>query len=393
MRLVLTLACIFAACGFVVEGPRGGASDAIDRLERAPRWEATEGSLRDDDVRGLGGGLEYAIHDSVCALRFIDAPSCEEVHQEIAGALAVWGSGHPGLHFEDVTTRIQPAFPLSALGKRAQGAEIDFFGASPDDFPPFRAHLTTGYTMFYERPAERVRLTNGGRSRATARIESADVRFNAARCFYIDASAARRDCIHFPSLVLHEIGHTLGIAHPDEFRSDNLDNDDDPANRLDIDCRDPSIGLATSPAYNGAAVAVGRDVQGPGRARRGLTWDDVAARDALYPHCGIRTLERFGQAWGAFARAADGHSATVRNQSKPSAARARAMARCMRGGGQDCRVLASFNGCFAYAEGRGGTAGQAHAMRSDHARVDAVLACTRDGGTDCRVTTDFCAFD
>ena len=59
--------------GFVVEGPRGGGRDALDHLERAPRWALSTGILVDTQARGLGGGLEYSIDDSLCGLRFIDA--------------------------------------------------------------------------------------------------------------------------------------------------------------------------------------------------------------------------------------------------------------------------------------------------------------------------------
>ena len=225
--------------GFVVEGPREKAADALTALRDAPRWGLSTGSLVNTGERGLGGGLEYAIDDSVCALEFIDRPSCDDIHLAISEALTEWGSGHPMLRFSDVTGQVIPAFPLAAFSESAQGAEIDFFGATPARFPPFQAELTTGYTLFYERPQDSLVLTNGSVIGGPSRIESADVRFNASRCYYLDSTKGQPACIHFTSLVLHEISHALGIGHPEEQFGFNLDTDTVANNEIEINCRAP----------------------------------------------------------------------------------------------------------------------------------------------------------
>ncbi|NBC21716.1 MAG: DUF4189 domain-containing protein [Alphaproteobacteria bacterium] len=393
-RAFLAALSLLALCGFSVEGPRGGSGDAITRLENSPRWSAGKASLASSGERGLGGGLEYAVDSSLCELEFVDGSDCSDIRRVLSGALGQWAAGHPALAFTDVTGRITPAFPLAATGERGQGAEIDFFAAGPKRFPPFRARQVTGYTIFYERRSGGLEMTNGTRRRGVARIESADVRFNASRCYYIALEAARAHCLHFPSVALHEIGHALGIAHPDDAPQYNLDSDDRPGNPIAIDCRNPARGLSVSLNLDGAAAAIGRNVQGAGRWIRGLTWDDQAARDALYPHCAIEKVERWSGAWGAFAVSqADGVAGRASLRETPAAAEATARQACRDAGGEACRLVASFEGCFAYASGQAGIVATAEAARDDAARVDAVLACGEAGGRDCRISADFCAFE
>ena len=396
-RSFLVFAFVFAiilpATAFVVEGPRRPAVSALAHLMTAPRWSQTEGSFLETGARGFGGGLEYVIDDSLCEMNFIDGASCELRKAAVRDALDQWASGHPSLWFVDLTGKVAPSFPLAATGQTQQGAEIDFFGSTAAEFPIFHNPATTGYTVFYERPQAELELTNGNILRGPIGvIESADVRLNADLCYYLDVAQAVEACVHFPSLLLHEISHALGIGHPEEKVHLNLDTDNIPGNEIAIDCRAPERGLMVTTDYDGAAVAHGRDVQGPGRWRRGLTWDDVAARDALYPHCGIERIERATPRWGAFALAANGATGVSRFARTKEIATEDALAKCTAEEGTVCRIVSSFNGCFAFATNERGAFGHAQSSRSDHARVDAVLACS-EAGEDCRVAVDFCAYE
>ncbi len=387
--VLAVLASWLIAGGFVVQGPREGGRDAIDHLERAPRWGLSANSLVGSGERGLGGGIEYAIDASVCELRFIDGATCPQIRNGVRKALQAWGEGHPVLTFVDVSDQVVPSLPL---GPGRQGAEIDVFGVGAARFAPFANSQLTGYTIFYERPQSALVLTNGQIAKGAGRIESADIRLSAERCFYIDPEKGRPACVHFPSVVLHEAGHALGLGHPEEDAALNLDRDGEPGNALTIDCRNPAAGLLVSPRYDAASVLIGQDVQGPGRWLRGLSWDDVAGRDALYPHCAIEARARFGGRWGAYARAGNGREGLALSEADAGAADGQALARCAADGGQDCRVIARFDDCFALAEAPGDVIGSARAGRSDHARVDAVLSCHERGGEGCRVRLQACAF-
>lgn len=392
LQISLFLVLVLPATAFVVEGPRRAAVSAVEHLKTAPRWGTTDGSLLETGERGLGGGLEYVLDESLCGLNFIHDTSCAARKEAVRDALGQWGSGHPSIWFVDVTGEIAPSFPLAAAGVTRQGGEIDFFGSTPADFPPFVNPQLTGYTLFYERPIQALEMTNGKMlSGPIGVIESADVRLNASLCYYLDASRAVPECVHFASLLLHEISHALGIGHPEENVHLNLDTDRVPGNEIKIDCQAPERGLIVATDYDGAALAHGRDVQGPGRWRRGLTWDDVAARDALYPNCDIERIERAPASWGAFALAANGATGISRFAPSKEAAGADALAKCELEGGS-CRIVSRFNGCFAFATNDQNAFGHAQASRSDYARVDAVLSCS-EAGKDCRVNTSFCAYE
>ncbi len=383
---------VMVSMAFVTEGPRRGGTSPIDHLERSPRWALTSTSLVQSGERGLGGGLEYAIDDSICGLNFIDDSNCEIRKEIIAEAFAEWRSGHPALRFTDVSNAVIPAFPLAATRESGQGAEIDVFGATGEYFPPFLNPALTGYTIFYEGEPGALTLTNGSQLTSASAIQSADIRINAAKCFYIDTAQGRPNCVHFPSVILHEIGHALGLGHPDENLRYGLDTDRVAGNEIQIDCQAPSKGLVRSGNYNAASVMVGRDVQGPGRWRRGLSWGDVAARDALYPHCGIERVERFSPQWGAFAWSENQLEGWARFAPDPRQAENSAMAQCRAAGGMACAPVKSFDGCFAFAQASNGQTGFATANRSDEARINAVLAC-QETGNKCRVKVDFCAFE
>jgi len=400
MRIVLTVFLFLAllvsegpsALAFVVEGPEEAVQSATENLERAPRWGLTVGSLQDHGERGLGGGLEYAFHSSLCDLTFVDGASCEDVRSAIRDALDMWGEGHPLIVFVDISGRVSPDYPRRASDLRAVGAEIDFFGSSPRRFRVFNNPAINGYTVFYDEPQPSLVLTNGQIAPGPiGRITGTDVHFNTANCYYIDVQREQDKCVHFPSLVLHEISHILGIGHPEERIGLNLDTDDEPGNEVEIDCRAPLSGLKASPRYDGASVAHGYDVHRPGRWRRGLSWDDVAARDALYPHCGIERIERSPARWGAFAIGDNGAIGEARLAYSDEEASAAAQRSCQ-AGGLPCRTIRAFKGCFAFAANGLGASGQAVSPRSDHARVDAVLACSEQGA-DCKVISDFCAYD
>lgn len=248
-------------------------------LATAARWSPT-----DIGGRGLGDGRIEVFVESGFAEAIATAVTGSAMAQDVAdidaavlAAFHSWQS--PVLQF-DVT------FDGPAVRDDPDsGGEIDLFTILSSD-PEFGTVALFGITHMNWTFLANRQLTNGTVLAGNA-ITGADIYFATDRLAAAAPSFTREQQLRlFQRLVTHEIGHAIGLAHPNETPEINYDTDTDPSDAMLIDPTAPLADLILSPNVDGQAVMERLPTDGNALFNASLRNDDRGGRDALYPALG-----------------------------------------------------------------------------------------------------------
>jgi len=272
------------ANAFVANASDLAASDPIAAAPTTPRWNANSRALVDSGERGLGGGLEFSVDSAFCtSLNFVDQTTCADIRALIVEAGEKWGEENPNIYLVDVTELITAREPGNFATELELGAEINFFARSRDvmEGEAERAAASAGTMVNNSKPQSTNGTTLWG---AEGTITHASVHFTTDNCYYLLTPVAPGVCVPFGLILLHEIGHVLGLGHPDELTHWNLDSDEDASTPIEIQCQNPLAGLRHSESYDPDSMMISNQTANQ-EWESALRLDDYAGRDFLYPVC------------------------------------------------------------------------------------------------------------
>ncbi|HEU4427764.1 MAG TPA: hypothetical protein VFT98_03335 [Myxococcota bacterium] len=237
-------------------------------LEEAQRW-ALDYGLAD----GIQVGIDPAIAEAIGAT----TPQEEaRVFETIDAAFRAWES--PALGFD---ISIDSAVTVSP----GSGFEIDVIALFPNH-PAFLGQQVFGLAAWNVSNTERT-LSNGMQLDGQV-ITGADIYLNIVLLSQLAPNLPDETTrlAALQRLLMHEIGHTLGLHHPGD--SSNWDTDTDPTNAIVIDPADPFGNLIVSPNLPTDAIMTvrpcGADLLTCAPLfYTALTNDEIGGRDALYP--------------------------------------------------------------------------------------------------------------
>jgi hypothetical protein len=257
--------------------PRTGA--VVTDLEFAARWSP------EPDPFGYGtgfhDGLQVAVASDFAAKLQVTAPEdIDLLRQVIRAAFEAWQT--PELRFDINFERV----PVEGTSPDIDsGYEIDLFAVRASH-PALRNTNYFGVTFPHTQFAAQRLLSNGQRFDGLV-ITAVDIFINVDLVLELASllPPAQRPAA-LQRLLMHEIGHGIGLGHPNTYSDSNanFDTDLDPFDPMPIRPDDPFAGIMYSPNRNAQAIMSNdRSHVGAFMLFTELQNDDRGGRDVLYP--------------------------------------------------------------------------------------------------------------
>ncbi len=243
----------------------GGILDVERTLAGAPRWDANP------NAQGLSGGVSVSVSPGFAAAFGRSAADTQLLDDGLFDSFSALELAVPEFDFD------------IRLGGGA--AEIEFFAVRGTD-SVFQNNGFTGFATFHTDFRANRGLTDGttlaGNAITHGTIHINIDQFNViADSLLVAGILLAEDMgLHLQQLVMHELGHLVGLEHPNEFPEANLDNDGDPTTVIPANLGPPWPGMAVSTPVGTAIMNSGLIL----RTNRAFwTADDLSGLNVLYP--------------------------------------------------------------------------------------------------------------
>jgi hypothetical protein len=251
----------------------------LDAVNSA-RWDAVPHATTGG--AGLHDGVQVAIEPTMVE-KLLTASTGAVLPEDVTALRASIRAAFAG--WENPVLAFTIVFDGPTARGTGVGQEIDVFSVPGSD-PAFTTTGALAGVTFFVRHATPDRALTNGTTLGGLAFSRADIFLNETSIAAFSGLFPTREekLAALQRLLMHEIGHAIGLGHPNELPGANLDTNGDPFDPMPIDPADPLGDLILSPNVDPDVIMSNLPATLPGAlVFTTLRNDDRGGRDALYP--------------------------------------------------------------------------------------------------------------